>query len=279
MQGGHFGAEDAQGYNSSFCPSGPDARRVGPAVATLSQGIPIASDARWLALIPAAGVGARLGAALPKQYLELAGRTMLEWSVEAMLAVPWIERVLVVVSPADARAAALLGGRERVEVHGAGGATRAETVGAGLRRLAGGGARPHDWVLVHDAARPGLEPAMLERLRGELGDSPVGGLLAVPVGDTVKHSDDGHDDGRRHAQATLARERLWLAQTPQMFRFGLLAEALASHPEVTDEAAALERAGHAPRLVEGGRANFKVTTMEDLEWMRWLLERRAAQRR
>lgn len=220
-------------------------------------------------------MGARLGAALPKQYLELAGRTMLEWSVEAMLAVPWIERVLVVVSPADARAAALLGGRERVEVHGAGGVTRADTVGAGLRELAGRGARPHDWILVHDAARPGLEPAMLERLRSELGDSPVGGLLAVPVDDTVKHS----DDGRRHAQTTLARERLWLAQTPQMFRFGLLTEALAAHPEVTDEAAALERAGHTPRLVEGGRANFKVTTLEDLEWMRWLLERRAAQHR
>lgn len=240
-----------------------------------SQGIVITSDARWLALIPAAGAGVRLGAAVPKQYLELAGRTMLEWSVEALLAAPWIERVLVLVSPADVRAAALFAGRERVEVHGVGAATRAATVDAGLHCLVDAGARAHDWVLVHDAARPGLEPAMLERLRTELGESAVGGLLAVPVSDTVKHS----DEARRHAQATLARERLWLAQTPQMFRFGVLRAALARHPAVTDEAAAVERAGHSPRLVEGGHANFKVTTMEDLEWMGWVLRRRGAAHR
>lgn len=150
------------------------------------------------------------------------------------------------------------------------GAARRDSVLAGLRALAATGARDDDWVLVHDAARPGLAPQLLERLRDRLGESAVGGLLALPVSDTVKRT---ADDGRSVA-ATVERERLWLAQTPQMFRLGLLLDALSAHAGVTDEAAAVERAGHAPLLVEGARANFKVTTAEDLELMRALLERR-----
>jgi len=221
-------------------------------------------------VIPAAGAGTRLGAAQPKQYLALGGRPMLRWSVDALLAALWIERVLVVVAPDDRRAAALLEGLERVEVLDAGGAARRDSVLAGLRALADSGARDDDWVLVHDAARPGLALQLLERLRDSLGESAVGGLLALPVSDTVKRA---ADDGRSVA-ATVERERLWLAQTPQMFRLRLLLDALAAHPGVTDEAAAIERAGHALLLVEGARANFKVTTAEDLELMRALLERR-----
>lgn len=226
--------------------------------------------ARFFAVIPAAGAGTRLGAAQPKQYLALGGRSMLRWSVDALLAAPWIERVMVVVAPDDRRAAVLLEGLVRVEVLDAGGAARRDSVLAGLHALAAAGARDDDWVLVHDAARPGLALQLLERLRDSLGESAVGGLLALPVSDTVKRA---ADDGRSVA-ATVERERLWLAQTPQMFRLGLLLDALAVYPGVTDEAAAIECAGHAPLLVEGARANFKVTTAEDLELMRALLERR-----
>lgn len=228
------------------------------------------SAARFFAVIPAAGTGTRLGAARPKQYLALGGRPMLRWSVDALLAAAWIERVVVVVAPDDRRAAGLLAGLARVEVLGAGGAARRDSVLAGLRALAGSGAHRDDWVLVHDAARPALTLPLLERLRGGLAESTVGGLLALPVSDTVKRAGG---DGRSVA-ATVERERLWLAQTPQMFRLGLLLDALAAHPLVTDEAAAVECAGHAPLLVEGARANFKVTTAEDFELMRVLLEGR-----
>lgn len=225
---------------------------------------------RFLALVPAAGTGSRVGAALPKQYLALGRQTMLEHSVDALRAAPWIDRVVVVVAADDSRASALLAQRSRVEVLREGGASRRDTVLAGLRSMQRRGARTNDWVLVHDAARPGLSPAMLERLRTGLADSPVGGLLAMPVGETVKQTADERDS----VAVTLDRDRLWIAQTPQMFRFGLLLEALAAHAEVTDEAAAIERAGHAPRLVEGGRANFKVTTAEDVDLMRSLLRER-----
>lgn len=225
---------------------------------------------RFLALVPAAGTGTRVGGALPKQYLPLGRQTMLEHSVDALRAAPWIERVVVVVASDDTRASTLLAPRPRVEVLREGGASRRDTVLAGLRAMRRQGARAHDWVLVHDAARPGLSLAMLERLRSVLADSPVGGLLAMPVGETVKQT--GED--RNSVAVTLDRDRLWVAQTPQMFRFGLLLEALAAHARVTDEAAAIERAGHAPRLVEGGRSNFKVTTAEDVELMRNLLQER-----
>ena len=226
---------------------------------------------RCLAVMPAGGTGSRLGAALPKQYLELAGEPMIARAARALLAAPWIERLVVVVAADDARAAGALAGLPRTTVLGEGGATRRDTVLAGLRWLARAQeATPDDWVLVHDAARPGLALQLLERLRDRLGESAVGGLLALPVSDTVKRATD--DD--RSVAATVERERLWLAQTPQMFRLGLLLDALAVYPGVTDEAAAIECAGHAPLLVEGARANFKVTTAEDLELMRALLERR-----
>ncbi len=227
------------------------------------------SQPRHVAVIPAAGAGTRVGAPLPKQYLRLGARTMLEWSVDALLAVPWIERVLVVVAPDDRRADALVDGRTRVEVLPQGGATRRDSVLAGLNALARD-VDSQDWVLVHDAARPALDVATLERLRSALATSPVGGLLALPVGDTVKRA----TPDRSASAATLDREGLWAAQTPQMFRLGLLRDALAAHADVTDEASALERAGHAPLLVEGARSNFKVTGADDVELMRLVLAAR-----
>jgi len=218
--------------------------------------------ARCVAVVPAAGVGARVGAQLPKQYLSLAGATLLEWSVRSLLAGSSVDEVLVVVSPGDTRAEALLRGWPRVRVLPVGGATRRDSVLAGLEAAMSGWAA-HDWALVHDAARPGLSAEALGRLHAALVDDPVGGLLAEPVSDTVKRQHDAADS----VGATVAREGLWLAQTPQMFRLGLLRQALHRHPGVTDEAAAMEAEGHRPRLVRGERGNFKVTTADDLALM------------
>lgn len=220
---------------------------------------------RHFAVVPAAGVGTRVGAGVPKQYLEVAGVTVLERSLDALCSAPWIDRIVVVSAPGDDRARQLLAGRSRVEVHATGGATRRDSVLAGLMALEGV-ARAHDWVLVHDAARPGLTGDSLDTLRAALANDEVGGLLALPVADTVKRADV---HGR--IAATVSRDGLWLAQTPQMFRFERLHTALAAHPHVTDEAAAVEAAGAMPLLVAGERRNFKVTTAEDLRLMTALL--------
>lgn len=249
---------------------------------------------RHFALVPAAGTGSRAGAPVPKQYLRFGARTMLQWSVDALAAMDWIERIVVVVAVDDTRAARELAGRPRVQVLAVGGASRRDTVLAGLQALAAEAAED-DWVLVHDAARPGVEAAALERLRSGLMDAPAGGLLALPLRDTVKRArrrstpsvDPAGAAATPHVGAhvethqgdevceTLDRSQLWVAQTPQMFRFGLLSRALAACPDVTDEAAAMERAGHAPWLVEGARSNFKVTDPEDIELMRLVLDARA----
>ncbi|MGD9946148.1 MAG: 2-C-methyl-D-erythritol 4-phosphate cytidylyltransferase [Burkholderiaceae bacterium] len=238
----------------------------------MSANLSPARSPRCFAIVPAGGVGARVGVATPKQYLSLAGRSMLQWSVQALLAADWIERIVVVVAPGDDRAAPLLAGLPRVVLSAQGGATRRDTVRAGLAALAQAGeVDPSDWVLVHDAARPGLDGTLLQRLRAGVAHSAVGGLLALPVGDTVKRCVAGAATPR--VAGTVPRDQLWLAQTPQMFRFGLLDDALLRF-DATDEASAVEQAGHAPLLIEGGRGNFKVTTADDLRWMRLLLERR-----
>ena len=225
--------------------------------------------ARYWAVLPAGGSGSRMGAAMPKQYLELAGLTLLERSVRAVLRAPWIVQAVVVAAPGDLRAEAVVSSIDRARVINQGGETRRDSVLAGLRFLLEGcGADAHDWALVHDAARPGLEIEALERLRAELLGSDFGGLLAMPVADTVKRVNPG---GNTVAQ-TIDRQELWLAQTPQMFRLGPLVAALERHAGVTDEAAAIEAEGAPVRLVLGGRRNFKITTPDDLEMMRKLLE-------
>ena len=214
---------------------------------------------RCHALIPAAGVGARAGAATPKQYAAINGVPMLIHTLRAFAAAPGIASIHLVISAGDEWLGSL--GADalppRVQVHRVGGATRAASVAGGLRAMAEQAAGD-DWVLVHDAARPCITPAMIAAMIADLMDDAVGGLLALPVADTVKRA----DAARRVAQ-TIPRDGLWLAQTPQMFRHAMLAQAYARFPEVTDEAGAMEHAGHVPKLVPGDARNIKVTYPAD----------------
>jgi len=222
---------------------------------------------RYIALIPAAGIGVRMGAGdVPKQYLALGSRTMLEHAIAALLADARIDRVFVVVAPADVRWQQLATDDERVEFLPVGGASRAQSVLNGLIAIAGRCA-DDDRVLVHDAARPCLTEAQLARLIDEVGDDDSGGLLAIPLNDTLKRGEDGR------VGVTLDRESLWCAQTPQMFRAASLRAALQTDSvlSITDEAGAMERLGHAPRLVPGGVGNLKITTAEDMVLARAIL--------
>ena len=218
---------------------------------------------RYHALVPAAGGGTRLGAPVPKQYLDLAGESLLHRTIDALRAEPRLSSIVVVVSPDDERRPAQGRFDARVRFAGVGGATRADSVAAGIDQL---DADPGDWVLVHDAARPGLSPSALARLIDEVGDDAVGGILAMPVADTVKRCDDA---GR--VCTTVDRASLWAAQTPQMFRLGMLRQALSGERlGITDEASAIERLGLRPLLVRGEPCNFKVTLAEDLAMARAL---------
>ncbi|MFY9136771.1 2-C-methyl-D-erythritol 4-phosphate cytidylyltransferase [Zwartia sp.] len=227
---------------------------------------------RIVALVPAAGIGARaLGAGevnLPKQYRLLAGQAMLRHSVSALLADPRIQEVRVAVAPGDSHANGVLAGLARTHCSPCGGATRAQTV---LNALSEAQLAPEDWVLVHDAARPGLPRDALARLIDACLADGVGGLLAMPAADTLKKAQPFSNN----VAQTVAREGFWLAQTPQMFRAGLLLEALtravgASEPP-TDEAQAMEALGYAPILVRGSGKNTKITWPEDFQWVEsWL---------
>jgi len=226
---------------------------------------------RHFALLPAAGVGARMGAAHPKQYLDLLGRPMIWHALRAFEEHPGIDGCYVVISAEDGWWANYdWSGFAKLTVLRRGGATRAESVLNGLAAIAGEVAT-EDWVLVHDAARPCLTWTLLDRLISELDDDPVGGILAVPVADTLKRQGPA---GR--IAETVPRAGLWGAQTPQMFRHGLLRQALESAGnQVTDEASALELLGHSPKLVESDPGNLKVTYPRDLDLARQLLARRA----
>ncbi len=216
---------------------------------------------RCYALLPCAGVGSRSGAALPKQYVELAGRPMVAHTLAALAAVPRIAASLVVLSPEDDRFEALVPGfaSARGWLCRRGGATRAATVAGGLAELLERGARPDDWVLVHDAARCLVRPEWVDRLIDACLDDAVGGLLALPVADTLKRAEEGR------VAETLPRADKWAAQTPQMFRIGMLRDALAAAggSAVTDDASAIEASGRRPLLVEGDAANLKVTWPSD----------------
>lgn len=216
-------------------------------------------DARLFGLIPAAGHGSRMGAALPKQYLTLQGRTVAEHTVRRLLACDRLERLVVVVAPDDQRWPALPVVAEPRVSTVPGGATRAESVLAGLRALAD--AADDDWVLVHDMARPCVRLADIEKLMQACGHQ--GAILAVPVADTIKQANAA---GR--IRATLPRSEIWRALTPQLFPIGALRQALelalAERRAITDEASALELLGWQPELVEGHADNIKVTWPADL---------------
>ena len=215
---------------------------------------------RYFAIVPAAGSGSRFAAEKPKQYLNLLARPLIYHALAALVGCPEIERVWVVLSPDDKEwdRHDWSGLGHKLETLRCGGATRADSVGNGLKAAAMVAAED-DWVLVHDAARPCLSREMLAALISELADDPVGGILAVPVADTLKRADP-----EQRVAATEPRDGLWQAQTPQMFRYGMLRDALEQCRAVTDEAGAIEALGHKPKLVRGDATNLKVTYPADL---------------
>ncbi|MBX3587749.1 MAG: 2-C-methyl-D-erythritol 4-phosphate cytidylyltransferase [Ramlibacter sp.] len=221
----------------------------------------------FFALIPCAGTGSRAGTGGPKQYQPVAGRPMVLHTLAAFAAVPRIARCLVAVAPGDTflqpPSASFL-------IAPCGGPTRAATVLNGLKALAAAGGQPHDWVLVHDAARCLVTPQQIEALMAACEHDAVGGLLAHKLPDTLKREVAGR------VVATVERADKWLAQTPQMFRLGALTGALAAAGDaVTDEASAMEAAGHRPLLVPGGAQNFKVTYPDDFALADAVLRSRA----
>ncbi len=225
-------------------------------------------------VVPAAGASRRMAAAIPKPYLPLAGKTVLEHSLAPLLAHPRIRGGVVVTAADDRRWSALPPAlRDRVQ-RATGGPERAHSVLNGLRALAAAG--DHDWVLVHDAARPCLSAPELDALIGACEDDEVGGLLAVPLADTLKR-----DDAAGRVQATVDRAQLWRALTPQMFSRQLLLRALesalAGGQNPSDEAAAVEHLGLAPRLVEGSSLNVKITRPADLAFAESVISARGSQ--
>ena len=232
--------------------------------------------ARCYALVPCAGVGLRAGAAGPKQYASLAGRAVEAHTLAALAEVPRLAATLVVLAPLDdafeTHAPGFQGSRGWLSRTG--GESRAASVTAGLLALRERGVRDDDWVLVHDAARCLLRPAWVDRLIDACLPDPVGGLLALPLADTLKQA---HPQTGR-ISCTLARTDKWLAQTPQMFRLGLLQRALHSAQEmgrdITDEASAVEALSLAPLLVQGEFENLKLTWPADFALAVRLLETR-----
>ncbi len=222
---------------------------------------------RFYALVPCAGTGSRAGTNGPKQYERIAGHPMVWHPLAALAAVRRIARILVVVAPGD-------GFFERnptsALVVPCGGATRAASVKNGLYELGRVGANEHDWVLVHDAARCLITPALIDKVIDACADDEVGGLLAHKLTDTLKREEGGR------VAATLEREDKWLAQTPQMFRIGMLMQAL-ERPgaHFTDEASAIEGLGHRPLLVPDGAQNLKVTYPDDFALAEAVLRSRA----
>ena len=227
------------------------------------------SSLRFHALVPCAGTGSRAQTARPKQYALVGSRSVVAHTLSALASVSRLAQLLVVVAADDAVFETHVpgyGGR----VARCGGGTRAQSVAQGLAELSRLGAEAGDWVLVHDAARCLVRPEWVDALIDACADDPVGGLLALPLADTLKEERDGR------VAATLDRTGKWQAQTPQMFRLGLLREALErAGPSVTDEASAVEALGLAPKLVRGALENFKLTYPADFDLAQRLLRTRS----
>ena len=229
----------------------------------------------WWVVIPAAGASRRMGAATtPKQYLPLAGRTVIEWSLAPFLERDDCNGIVVVLARDDAWWRDIPAAKDHRITTAVGGEHRVHSVLSGLTALAER-AHEEDWVLVHDAARPCLAADDLRRLIKRLADDEVGGLLAAPLVDTLKRGDSGD-----RVRATVSRDLLWRALTPQMFRLGLLRRALAlavdNNLAATDESQAIEALGLNPRLVSGDADNIKITVPADLERAARILESRKA---
>lgn len=221
------------------------------------------------ALVLAAGQGTRIGDAVPKQYLPVAGKPMMFHSIEALARVSRVEKLFVVLAPMDRH-----WGKhdwsefpEKVQAAFCGGEHRAESVLNTLKHIESQVA-PDDWILVHDAARPCIMTELVEQFLDEVGDDAVGGLLAMPLADTLKRSDEN-----QRVAATIPRTGLWRAQTPQLFRYAMLRKGIEKNPAATDESEAVESLGHVPRLAEGENSNIKVTFAEDLAIAEMILAR------
>ncbi|MEI8036493.1 MAG: 2-C-methyl-D-erythritol 4-phosphate cytidylyltransferase [Betaproteobacteria bacterium] len=222
------------------------------------------------ALIAAAGQGLRMGGEMPKQYQLVNGEPLLRHAIRALCSYERVQCVFVVLAPQDECFSSLdwsdFGGR--LQPLYCGGTSRAQSVFNGLVAM-GDALQADDWVMVHDAARPCVNAQMLDRLCETLSEDPVGGLLAVPLADTLKLSTKTH-----HVEKTVSRERLWQAQTPQMFRYRLLWEAMrqGAKTQMTDESSAIEALGFSPRLIQGSIRNLKVTWPEDVLMAEMLLK-------
>ena len=226
---------------------------------------------RFWAVIPAAGTGKRMDSAIPKQYLPLHGKTVLEHTLRHIIGHPSIAAVVVVIAQDDQYwpgLASVFAEQSLIVVHG--GAERCNSVINGLRALSGHAA-PQDWVLVHDAARPCVRREDIDRLMESLKDHPIGGLLGIPVTDTMKST-----DVQGNIIKTVQREGLWRALTPQMFRYEMLLQALQSIIDrgvlVTDESEAMEMSGNSPQMVEGHADNIKITRPQDLSFAEMYLQ-------
>jgi 2-C-methyl-D-erythritol 4-phosphate cytidylyltransferase len=223
-------------------------------------------------IIPAAGAGSRMANVLPKQYLPLAGKPMISHTIQVFFNHPRIASIHLALSPDDGFWRTLtLDPASKLKLHYTGGESRAETV---LNTLNAIEIADDDWVLVHDAARPGLTHALLDNLLNTLENDNVGGLLALPLADTLKQADSAN-----RTKKTIPRTDLWQAQTPQMFKYGVLKHALeanihkpSSHA-FTDEASAIEALGLSPKLVQGELRNLKVTYPQDLELLEALFSK------
>jgi 2-C-methyl-D-erythritol 4-phosphate cytidylyltransferase len=212
-------------------------------------------------IIPAAGTGNRMANALPKQYLPLAGKPIISHTVQVFFNHPRISGIHLALNPEDNFWRSLvLEPASKLKLHYTGGGSRSGTVLNTLEAIAPQ-VNEDDWILVHDAARPGLTNQLLDALLNTLENDEVGGLLALPLADTLKQS---NQDSR--VEKTIPRDNLWQAQTPQMFRYGLLKQALCSfNGAPTDEAEAIEALGFQPKLVQGELRNLKITYPQDLE--------------
>lgn len=225
------------------------------------------------AVVPAAGVGSRMQAGIPKQYLPLGGKTVIEQTLDQLLHVPGMETIVVALGDSDPYWPGLTVSQDARIVRATGGKERADSVRSGLLLLLET-ASADDWVLVHDAARPCVTVAEIQQLVDVCLDAGQGGILGVPVHDTMKRSNKD-----QRILETVPRDNLWHAYTPQMFRLGELADsiadALATGFIVTDEASAMEQAGQQPLLVEGSSANIKITRPDDLALAEFYLARRS----
>jgi len=232
-------------------------------------------EPRCFALVPCAGTGSRSGALTAKQYAPVAGQPLVAHTLQALARVDRLAATLVVLAPDDDHFDDALPGfaGARGWVARVGGASRAESVANGLAELVARGAQPQDWVLVHDAARCLVRADAVDRLIDACANDEVGGLLALPLADTLKQA-----DGQDRVAGTVDREAKWAAQTPQMFRLGLLQPALRAALDagatITDEASAVEALGHPPKLVRGDWENFKVTFPPDFALAERLLQTR-----